>query len=168
MLKQGGTFVVKQGGTFVVTYVNGDILKQRRSVKILGNQGIHKFEVETVNEHTANLFVASIGCRHTKSIICALDISKRFDAAGMAHVATYSFDQLHLVFPNIDPNMTDQEKEMSDLFVGFIFQKPLPDNEDGPLDSLPKSVTIEILSYLVFGVSGLLIGCRWNDRVRPH
>jgi hypothetical protein len=140
--------MLKPGGTFVVTYMNGDILKQRRSVKILGDRGIRELEVEIVDEHTANVFVASIGRTHSESIICASDISKRFDAAGLAHVATYSFDQLRLVLPNIEANMTSKENEMSDLYVASIFRKPLPDNEDGPLASLPESATMEILSYL--------------------
>jgi hypothetical protein len=95
------------------------------------------------------VYVASIGKVHRESIITEADARLRFSEMGLYHVATYSFADLHQMYPSIEAALSPQEIKMSSLYVAYVFaKKQEKSSESGALFSFPEEVENSILLYL--------------------
>jgi len=108
------------GGRMVVTFLQGDIIHQKGSVKIYSDDGILEFEMQAVNQEVAKVYVASIGIPHMESIIIRTELEKRFKDAGLELRLWLPFDTLRKMYSE---ELSKEEIEMSSMYAAAVFEK---------------------------------------------
>jgi hypothetical protein len=152
---------LSEGGRFVATVMRSDMFASSSQVQILNEHGGTEFEATKCNDNAVDVYVASIGKVHRESIVTEADARLRFSEMGLYHVATYSFADLHQMYPSIEAALSPQEIKMSSLYVAYVFAKKQEEpsesgalkkqeksSESGALFSFPEEVENDILLYL--------------------
>lgn len=159
-------------GRIVITYLRGEILLREKSIKIFNQHGELEFSADVFEPDSsiADVFVASIGVRHSESVMLLDEIISHFKKeAGLSYVASFPFK----TFANILPSghlLSPMELEMSSLYAVAVFEKSQPKMETQNLFFsvlFPPKLEYEVLSFLDIPdlVKGRLVSRFWKNEI---
>lgn len=138
--------LLRPDARFVVSFMRGELVRERAPIQIRNSSGAVEFEVMLVGEDKCRVFVASIGRPHIESLVELDPIIDVFSAHGFAFHGMASFDDLGGLLPSDSAARCDEaaEGEMISLYAAAVFKKRPPDHER----RLPNSLLQRVLGCL--------------------
>ena len=138
--------LLRPGARFVITFMQGELVRERSPIQIRNREGELEFEVVLVGEDKCQVFILSIGRSHLESLIEIEPIVDSFATNGFEFLGMLPFDVLSSLLPsNPDASMGAAEREMASLYAAAVFKKSPPDLQER---QLPNWLYPLVLAYL--------------------